>query len=1158
MNKQLIIAIALVAVLGSVTIVVYTDDSNTIAAPVDENIGVVNETSGKEYAYLYPAFNEASDGDCLKLYNEQTPAKLELKDGRSITIDLNGNSISLASTRQGGIFIEDGSLALTGQGTVTKKGMNGGTINIEVSSTADPNEENIHLTIGKDVTVIGNIPVFIDKNADNTAYGVVVDVYGNLTAARNSVDKSVGSGIYVNGSISGSNGLVPVINIYDGAHISGGIDEAGESTGWGMYIAGLTNVNIMGGTITGQTGVEIRAGTITISGNPIITGTGEFGTNDNTNGSSVSGVAIAISQYSSDRQMSAVISGGTFQGTYGLYEWTAPSKPSSSVELSIIGGTFRSTDASNPDSGPVYSVNVESFISGGILEGFDSGTMSEYLSSDMKVENDRVVLQDASAVVAEIVDGQQFTSIQEAFKTAPSGSEIILLKEVIDCPQIKIDDGRSITLNLNGNNITFSQSSSGSYNLFYIDGGALSITGNGTVSEKDSAYYYAPVMLYGSPNADVLEYSSISIGPDVTLKGWAGIFINRTDSNNHGYGISVEFSGTIETGVDLYNDGGHGIYINGQIKDVADNAPIIRIHEGSSITSVGNGIYAAGYAHWIIDGGSITASDALSIKSGTFEISGGTFTSNGEFADPAVANGNGSENTGAAISITSNDGYAKAIEIDISGGTFISKNGHALYEGIAYNAAEGKYAAESSFATIGISDGTFTGAAGKAAVRITTAENKEVISGGTFSTDVSEYCTENMVTISEDGKFVTKAGHTVTFKSSDGTETVVRVPNGEAVESIPTQTATEAGYAYAWTVDDYAWDFDSPITYDVTLVETLTITDLNVDIEYGTDENGHVTFTAVPNSALELEYTYIWMYQGDESYTDTKQTITNQGVGGYSVTVTGKDVNEVMGHVSVVFTYRMLLPDQGEPSEEPEEFDITHSGQDVSRDVIGSTIAIVSSGNHTDVDLSLNFTEGMSKVAGIDINANVGGGALQIKVIKVDASEVAEENAPSGAIVEDAVAVDVSVDTRITDYSMIVKIPVQTKNGQYLRTVATYYTDDNGRTGEVQGRIVAVNEEYSEVWIYTDGNTQYTAVPLTYTDEPYSDPEPSVNPEPETPDQPVIDTDDETLPPIFIPGGSGTTGTSGDDDTVTIVACAAAAVVAALMAVFLILTYRKD
>ena len=47
--------------------------------------------------------------------------------------------------------------------------------------------------------------------------------------------------------------------------------------------------------------------------------------------------------------------------------------------------------------------------------------------------------------------------------------------------------------------------------------------------------------------------------------------------------------------------------------------------------------------------------------------------------------------------------------------------------------------------------------------------------------------------------------------------------------------------------------------------------------------------------------------------------------------------------------------------------------------------------------------------------------------------------------------------------------------------------------------------------------------------------------------------DDEDLPPMIRPGAS-----SSDDDSVTIVACAAAAVVAALMAVFLIISYKKE
>lgn len=64
----------------------------------------------------------------------------------------------------------------------------------------------------------------------------------------------------------------------------------------------------------------------------------------------------------------------------------------------------------------------------------------------------------------------------------------------------------------------------------------------------------------------------------------------------------------------------------------------------------------------------------------------------------------------------------------------------------------------------------------------------------------------------------------------------------------------------------------------------------------------------------------------------------------------------------------------------------------------------------------------------------------------------------------------------------------------------------------------------------------------------------SLEPAPE-PDDPSFSGDEDDYVPLP-PSVNGSSGSS--DDTVTIVACAAAAVVAALMAVFLVLTYRKD
>ena len=88
----------------------------------------------------------------------------------------------------------------------------------------------------------------------------------------------------------------------------------------------------------------------------------------------------------------------------------------------------------------------------------------------------------------------------------------------------------------------------------------------------------------------------------------------------------------------------------------------------------------------------------------------------------------------------------------------------------------------------------------------------------------------------------------------------------------------------------------------------------------------------------------------------------------------------------------------------------------------------------------------------------------------------------------------------------------------------------------------------------TNHNSLYGIVMMTSSASgPDTDPEPT----PGDDDEPGTTPggEDEDLPPVIRPGTSSSTS---DDDTVTIVACAAAAAVAAILAVFLIMTYRKD
>lgn len=327
------------------------------------------------------------------------------------------------------------------------------------------------------------------------------------------------------------------------------------------------------------------------------------------------------------------------------------------------------------------------------------------------------------AYVAE-VNGAKFLSLAEAITAAKEGATIVLLADIADQADVYVREGQTLTLDLNGHTLGLAKDCS--LNLLY--GGSLNLIGSGAVKHTGK---YGAIYIYGAQK-NAPEQIRVAIGSNVTVESEGNNAIAIADTNGLCYGLVLNVEGTLK--------GQCGVNISGNIQETEANVPVITLAESSKIVAEGVGIYAAGYAHWTL-AGDVTGADALSIKSGTFSITGGDYFATGAFADPAEANGNGSENTGAAVSITTNDGYAKApIEIAITGGTFTSTNGYAFYEGIAKKGDVP--AAEASRAVIEISGGTFKGNATNEAVAfdvaITTAADKRVISGGVFSMPVPE------------------------------------------------------------------------------------------------------------------------------------------------------------------------------------------------------------------------------------------------------------------------------------------------------------------------------------------------------------------------------------------------------------------------------------
>lgn len=298
---------------------------------------------------------------------------------------------------------------------------------------------------------------------------------------------------------------------------------------------------------------------------------------------------------------------------------------------------------------------------------------------------------------------------------------------------------KTVNINLNGNDITAPEK------VFLIQGGSLKLTGTGTIKETNPNY--GAVMLIGSDDDNKKNFSTVVVDSGVTLEGWSGIFIDH--NNKTGYGITVTMNGNINAVNDINGGTGIGVYVNGNIKH-QNNTPVINLGKTAKITSTGNGIYAAGYSTYNINGAYIEGKEAgLGIKSGIFNINNGTIVGSGEDKTPTNGNNNGINPTGVAIQIESNSGYAGDIELYIKNGTINSKNSNVIYEYTVKGV-------ESKVKNIDITGGKFISNANKNVFLLSNSfmnKHSKFIVGGSFSNDPSNYLKSGYSTSKNDNMY---------------------------------------------------------------------------------------------------------------------------------------------------------------------------------------------------------------------------------------------------------------------------------------------------------------------------------------------------------------------------------------------------------------------
>ena len=306
-------------------------------------------------------------------------------------------------------------------------------------------------------------------------------------------------------------------------------------------------------------------------------------------------------------------------------------------------------------------------------------------------------------------------------------------------PKLELNEGEYIKIDMNGHNIDNAV-------RFNLHRAGIELAGEGNFNSTAAQTFNA----YGDDQNVAAEYgySKIIIGKDVTLTMLThyalGILNNGGKKNDKYFAAGVQ--------VDVYGEvvSGYGISASGNLQltpsiEPTYTCPVINIHKDAKFIG---GIYAAGYAIWNLEG-YIEGATAVYAKSGVINVNGGTLVGTGEYAEPKP-NGNGADETGAAISLDTHGSYAGEIELHISGdATIKSENGNGIEEFVTKGTDNTGQPIDDHCESITITSGTIIGAEGKSSITTTeeVKENGVSVGGGTFNSDITEYLgDDNIVT----------------------------------------------------------------------------------------------------------------------------------------------------------------------------------------------------------------------------------------------------------------------------------------------------------------------------------------------------------------------------------------------------------------------------
>lgn len=447
----------------------------------DGAVATVKTDSGvTEYDSLQNAITAAKDNGAVTLVNNVNLTDgVEVKDGSTVTLDLNGYTITdkawapkdsadylLAVKRGGNLKINDSSANKTGAITTTNEKIY---VAVKLTIKGESTEENAEAAT---LTVNG----------------------GTLKAPFYGVS---GNGTRHNTKLT----------------INGGTIEGTKGTG--IYQPQDGTVTINGGTITGLTGIEIRSGQLDVNGGTFISTADKYEEAENGGGTTVTGAAIAVSQHTTDKKITVTVDGGTFEGPKSFVETDVQKAPVTGSSATINNGTF---------VGEVSSADFTNIVKGG---QFSAPVVTNLLDDTLTAQ-----LQSTSNTTAPY---SYYTSVQAAVNAAAAGDAITVLVNtdenvVVSKPvtivaangvtqtgTISAGNGYDVTVDENGNIVIVKEPE---YNGKYSYEIFTKVGENGTISVDRYATEGDDVTITVSPDEAYLldELTVTANGKEVEVK----------------------------------------------------------------------------------------------------------------------------------------------------------------------------------------------------------------------------------------------------------------------------------------------------------------------------------------------------------------------------------------------------------------------------------------------------------------------------------------------------------------------------------------------------------------------------------------------------------------------------------------------------------------